>query len=314
MQNKNLDIVKRERNQKISLTRTGMQFPLRRKNFDSQENYWDAVALEAEKGEALVAKTDEWPKNARNWLVLYAEKKAYDFVTHVVQTHIKLKSNAQILDVGCGVGKWVNFFVEKGFATTGIDSSPWMIKVAKKRIKREFENHVRFCVMNVAKLNLPTNSYDMVNCITVLQHILNDEDWRNAIHEMIRVTKPLGYVLIFEAAPSFILIKRTRHLRFRTMEEYISEFRRAGAHLINWRATDLSYPITFLGLRKYASSFNKKVYYYFSVRHLSFLPNFLSLLSRMAALMAKPMDYKLTETPLGLLSLGKILLFRKART
>jgi len=276
-------------------------------------NYWDVVAFEAEK-EEIITRTDKWRKAARNWLAYYTENKARDFIIQTIENQAKLKRNAQILDVGCGPGKWVGLFAERGFVTTGIDSSPWMIRLAKKRIRKDLTKLVNFYVMNVAKLSLPTNSYDMVNCVTVLQHIFNDEDWKNAVHGMIRVTKPFGYVLIFEAVPSFIFKKRTRRLRFRSMKEYISEFGKAGAHLEYWRATDLSFPITFLGLRKYAASFSKKVYYYFTGRIPLFSPNLLSLLSRITVSLAKPVDYKLTETPLCFLSVGKILLFRKVKT
>lgn len=275
-------------------------------------SYWDAVALEAEK-EERATRIDKWRKAARNWLAHYSDNKARDFVMQTIEDHMKLRSDSQILDVGCGVGKWVNLFGEMGFATTGIDSSPWMIRVAKKRIRKDLRKLVRFYVMNVAKLNLPSNFCDMVNCVTVLQHICNDEDWKNAVHEMVRVTKPLGYVLIFGAAPSFVLKKRTRYLRFRAMEDYISEFGKAGAHLTYWRATDLSFPITFIGLRKYAASFSKKVYYYFAGELPFFSPDFLSLLSRVAVILAKPIDYKLADTPFSFLSVGKILLFRKAK-
>jgi len=277
------------------------------------EDHWDVVALEAEKEESTI-RTEEWRKAARNWLAHYTENKARDFITQIIQNHVKLKNTAQILDVGCGSGKWVNFFAGKGFATTGIDSSASMIRLAKKRIKSEYRKLVKLYVVNVAKLHLPSNFYDMVNCVTVLQHIFNDEDWENAVHEMVRVTKPLGCVLILEAAPPFVLKKRTRHLRFRTMKEYTSEFGKAGAHLTHWRATDLSFPITFLGLQKYASSFSRKVYYHFASEHPLISPNFLSLLSRIAALAAKPIDYKLAEAQLGFLSVNKILLFRKAKT
>jgi len=177
-------------------------------------------------------------------------------------------------------------------------------------VREDLRRLVKFYVMDAADLNLPCNLYDLVTCITVLQHIFNNEKWRKVIHELVRVTKPLGYILIFDAAPPFALKKRTRHLRFRTMKEYMREFGEAGAHLTCWRATDLSFPVTFFGLRKYATSFERKVYYFFASGFpLSF--NFLSLLSRIAVILAEQMDYKLGETPLSFLSIGKILLFRK---
>jgi len=275
-------------------------------------SYWDTVALEAEKEEPSIG-IEGWRKAARNWFAHYTERKARDFLGQMIENQIKPKNNAQILDIGCGPGKWVNFFAKKGFRTTGIDSSPWMIRLAKTRVREDVKGLVKFYTMNASQLNLPSNFFDVVNCVTVLQHIFSDEIWKDAVHEMVRVTKPLGYVLIFEAAPSFFPKKRTRYLRFRTMKEYIHEFGEAGAHLTYWRASDLSFPITFLGLRKYATSFSKQVYYYFAGELPFFSPNFLSLLSRIAVVLAKPIDYKLAETPLSLLSIGKILLFRKGK-
>jgi ubiquinone/menaquinone biosynthesis C-methylase UbiE len=282
-------------------------------NQEEIDDYWNVAALEVEKAEST-ARTDKWRTAARNWLAHYTENKARDFIIQTIENHVKLKSDAQILDVGCGPGKWVNLFAEKGFVTTGIDSSPWMIRLAKKRIRKDARNFVKLYVMNVVKLNFPNNFYDMVDCVTVLQHIFNNEDWQSAIQEMVRVAKPRGYVLIFEAVPSLILKRRTHRLRFRTMKEYISEFEKAGAHLVYWRATDLSFPITFLGLRKYAASFSKKVYYYFAGEFSLLSPHFLSSLSRIVVTLAKPIDYNLSETPLSFLSIGKILLFKKFQT
>lgn len=271
-------------------------------------NYWDAVALEAEKEHLPVVK---WRRVARNWLAHYVENKARDFILGTVENHVKPRKNAQILDVGCGIGKWVKIFAERGFAVTGIDASPWMIRAAKNRIGKSFGDKVRLVVMDASKLDLPNNFYDLVNCITVLQHVFDDAKWKKAISEMVRVAKSSGFILIYEAAPTFILKKCTAHVCFRSMKDYIREFEKCGARLAYWRATDLSFPVTFIGLRTYASSFSKKVYYYLSDKPFSVSPHLLSLFSRVAATIAKPVDYKFSETPLGLLSAGKILLFKK---
>ncbi len=271
--------------------------------------FWDAVALEAE--DDLTLRTEKWRKTARNWLAHYVEHKARHLVLQTIEEQTNLKSDAQVLDVGCGPGKWVNIFAKKGLVTTGIDASPWMIRLAKKRLGRSFKETVRLYVANAARLGLSSCTYDLVNCVTVLQHILNDEEWKSAVHEMVRVAKPSGYILIFEAAPSFGFKGKTRHLRFRTMKDYVREFDKAGASFVYWRATDLSFPITFLGLRKYAASFSRKAYYYSADSVSPLSPRILSLLSRMAVLVAHPIDYRLAKTPLSLLSVGKILLFRK---
>jgi hypothetical protein len=74
---------------------------------------------------------------------------------------------------------------------------------------------------------------------------------------------------------------------------------------------DLSFPITFLGLRKYASSFSREVYYFLTRKNALISADFLSFLSRITVFLAKPLDYKLGETAFALLSMGKILVFKK---
>jgi len=95
-------------------------------------DYWNRLALEAEKEENVNIRVDKWRGVARNWLAHYSEHKARDFVLQTIKNYVKLKNGSRILDVGCGPGKWVNLFAERGFTTVGIDSSPWMIRVAKK--------------------------------------------------------------------------------------------------------------------------------------------------------------------------------------
>ncbi|RLI67361.1 MAG: hypothetical protein DRP02_14585, partial [Candidatus Gerdarchaeota archaeon] len=84
------------------------------------EKYWDVVAFETER-EELEIRLNKWKKAARNWLAHYAEKKTYDFISQTFQKYVTIRENAEILDVGCGPGKWVNFFAERGFKVTGVD-------------------------------------------------------------------------------------------------------------------------------------------------------------------------------------------------
>ncbi|MEM3622988.1 MAG: class I SAM-dependent methyltransferase [Candidatus Bathyarchaeia archaeon] len=273
------------------------------------ENYWDYVALEAKDFEKW-RRLEKWRKVARNWLVDYADKRAYDFVLKVLDDVIKMDKSAKILDVGCGPGKWSRFFAKKFDSVTAIDLSSKMVRLAEENARKRSVYNVDFCVMDVSKLNFSDEAYDFVNCVTVLQHMHDDECWRMAIREIVRVTKSGGYMLLFETAPNLAVIKRTRHLKIRTMQQYIEEFKNAGASLVYWRAVDLSLPITIFGLRAYAASFNKRVYYFISKN--KWIPaGLLSFLSWAAALLAEFIDYRLAETPLSFLSFGRILLFKK---
>ena len=276
------------------------------------EKYWDHVALEAKDLEKTL-RLEKWKKAARNWLANYADKRAKDFVLKVINEVVRLDKSAKVLDVGCGPGKWAMLLAKKCYSVTAIDISPKMILLATENARKQNLNNIKFHVMNVSKLNLQDQTFDVVNCVTVLQHIFDDNEWRNAVREIARVTKKGGYTLLLEAAPNFAIKKRTPHLSIRTMQQYVNEFEKSKIRLIYWRPADLSLPVTFLGLRSYAASFNKKVYYFVTGRELV-SPPFKSLLSRIAVMLAGQIDYKLAETPLSFLSFNKILLFRKSTT
>lgn len=191
------------------------------------EKYWDYVALEARDFEKW-RRLEKWRKVARNWLADYADKRAYDFVLKILNDVVRLDESAKVLDVGCGPGKWARLLAERFSSVTAIDVSPEMVLLAKENARNSGLFNITFHVMDVSKLNFPCEVYDFVNCITVLQHILDDERWRMAIREIVRVTRTGGYVLLFETAPSIALLKRTRHLKIRTMRQYISEFKSDG--------------------------------------------------------------------------------------
>ena len=271
--------------------------------------YWDDVAKEA-KEEAYVRIT-KWQKVARNWLADYADRRAFDFLKETVDKIVKLGSSAKVLDVGCGPGKWTKFYAKRCSLVTSIDVSPEMITLAREHLKYERITNVDFHVMNVTKLALPEDNYDLVNCVTVLQHILDDNEWKAAVRRIVKVTKPQGKILLYESAPNLTIIRRTPHLHIVSMKDYIAEFDRADANLIHWRAADLSFPITFFGLSGYAASFNKKVYYFVRGKPTRLFSEALSLFSRIASQLAEPIDYRLGTTPLGYLSLGRIMVFEK---
>jgi ubiquinone/menaquinone biosynthesis C-methylase UbiE len=273
------------------------------------EKYWNSVALES-KGFQKALRLEKWKKTARNWLADYADRRAKDFVLTAINEVALLSSSAKVLDVGCGPGKWSTLLAKKYSSVTAIDMSRNMVSLAKEKAQQENVGNIDFWVMNISSLDFPDESYDLVNCVTVLQHMQDKNAWKIAIHEIVRVTKKGGYILLFEVAPNFGFARRTLHLSLRSMRQYTEEFEKVGTHLVYWRAVDLSLPITYFGLRNYAASFNKRVYYFASERRL-LSPGLLSFLSWITVLLARVIDYKLAETPLSFLSLGRILLFQK---
>lgn len=64
---------------------------------------------------------------------------------------------SSILDLGCGTGEpLARFFIEKGYKVTGIDGSPKMIELCKKRFPDE-----QWIVSDMREINLP-QQFDVI--------------------------------------------------------------------------------------------------------------------------------------------------------
>jgi ubiquinone/menaquinone biosynthesis C-methylase UbiE len=104
---------------------------------------------------------------------------------------------ARVLDVGTGVGRWARWFVGRGAGeVVGIDLEDLRLTQA-----RAYGGPVSYLRMSTDDLAFPDASFDVVNSITVLQHV-PDETKRRALAEFARVLKPGGRAVLFEVSGS----------------------------------------------------------------------------------------------------------------
>ena len=102
-------------------------------------------------------------------------------------------SGKRVLDVGTGVGRWARWFARwPGTQVVGIDIEPLRLSAA-----REHGGSITYLRMPVDKLAFPDASFDVVSCVTVLQHVDADVK-RDAVAEFSRVLKPGGLAVVFE--------------------------------------------------------------------------------------------------------------------
>lgn len=117
--------------------------------------------------------------------------------------HVNLKSvSKSALEVGCGGGIFSEEIARLGFITTGIDPSEQSLNAAKKHAD---ENQLNIEYMNQAGENLSfqDNSFDVVFCCDVLEHVRN---LPKVISEISRVLKP-GGVFIYDTINRTFLSK-----------------------------------------------------------------------------------------------------------
>jgi 2-polyprenyl-3-methyl-5-hydroxy-6-metoxy-1,4-benzoquinol methylase len=106
------------------------------------------------------------------------------------------------LDVGCGVGRWSLRLADRGYAVTGIDVSPYMIERARGRAHAARAD-CSFAVADLRSLDLGLK-FDLILCVTVLQHLREPEEARDALGRLATHLAPGGALVALEAAPSTI--------------------------------------------------------------------------------------------------------------
>lgn len=102
--------------------------------------------------------------------------------------------NQDVLDVGCGTGRFLIRGINEARSVTGIDLSPGMIEFAEKIVN---ENNVAakatFLAGDACALPFPNQSFDLVIATCLLFLLPNPED---GLREMMRVVKPSGRLAI----------------------------------------------------------------------------------------------------------------------
>jgi ubiquinone/menaquinone biosynthesis C-methylase UbiE len=108
-----------------------------------------------------------------------------------------IEAAAEVLSVGCGIGVAPAYVArEHGCRVVGVDISQQMIEWSRQRAHEEHvADRVDLQVADALALPFAAGRFDVVFCESVLIFIAHKEQ---AIAEMVRVTRPGGYVGINE--------------------------------------------------------------------------------------------------------------------
>lgn len=121
--------------------------------------------------------------------------------TRVLQRLCHVAEAGEVLEVGCGIGAGTaRTATTFGCRVVGVDRSPVMIDWARERAhEARVEGRVELAVADVQALPFPDGQFDVAYCESVLGFVADKE---RAIAEMVRVTRPGGYVGIAEGCTS----------------------------------------------------------------------------------------------------------------
>lgn len=108
------------------------------------------------------------------------------FITQVAQA-TPSKSEARILDVGCGPGTLLSLLKRMGFQVAGVDLSARAAEIALR------EHGINVEVGQLEKLSFPADSFDVVLLLHTLEHVPNP---RELLGEVLRILKPQGRAVV----------------------------------------------------------------------------------------------------------------------
>src|SRR5262245_61725644 len=122
-----------------------------------------------------------------------------------------------VLDVGSGTGHWVDFYLEVYLAksVTAVEFVPQM--AAFLREKYAGRKEVTVLEADIVSDPLPARSFDIVNAIGVMFHIVEDERWRRAVTSLLAAVKPGGLFLV---GGDFGTV--TRNVQFHRVDQFES--------------------------------------------------------------------------------------------
>jgi len=129
-----------------------------------------------------------------NPLLRYVEQQRLKYLLK----YSAITENDQVLEVGCGSGYILNL-IDKG-ELHGIDLSNAAITWAKDKLKHK-PNVKHLSVQPAEKMTFPDNSFDVVFCSEVIEHV---PDPQKLLAEIFRVAKPDARIVITFPNEGFI--------------------------------------------------------------------------------------------------------------
>ncbi|NHK31783.1 MAG: class I SAM-dependent methyltransferase [Asgard group archaeon] len=139
-----------------------------------------------------------WDNYHKKMLELPEEKlKFLAYIAHPVQvvgSNIMSKaSDMNVLELGCGDGRYACFLAKLGCIVYAIDAGKSAVELTKKRAKAlEVEDNLTVELRDMDNWDIPKNEYDVIIAVQVLQYLFDRAVPR--LKEIAQAVKPGGYV------------------------------------------------------------------------------------------------------------------------
>lgn len=152
--------------------------------------------------------------NGRSYNNIYLQN-FHHYLADIIKLHINPKT---VLDVGCADGQFIHYLRQNDIEAYGVDISKYAIQNAYEDVKLYVENS------KLPQLNIPNNfpnSYDLICCIEVLQHISK----QHAQQSIKRLTQLSNYIFFSSTFEDF---EDESHLNVQPMQYWRDLFYKYG--------------------------------------------------------------------------------------
>ncbi|MCU0343266.1 MAG: class I SAM-dependent methyltransferase [Ignavibacterium sp.] len=141
--------------------------------------------------------SDENPSSFMRYELISRKKTVFNLFDNLIKD-----ANKKVLDIGCGIGNYLEEVHNRGHKIYGIDIAENMLKTSQKRLKNYFDKPAALCRTDIENLPFSDNSFDVVLCVGVLEYLKEDN---KSLNQIARILKPEG-ILIF-TLPNILSLK-----------------------------------------------------------------------------------------------------------
>ena len=135
-----------------------------------------------------------------------------------------------VLDIGCGTGFFVRWYIERGANVYGVDITQTSIQYLSKRFPGDF------MVMDISDANyFPPKICDVVNAWDVIYHIVDTEGFHQSLTNIAKSCRKGALLLLTDWLGAPFDVRVAPHVKFRCLSTYQSILSDLGFDFIELR-------------------------------------------------------------------------------
>ena len=189
-------------------------------------------------------------------------------IADMVSRHLDIKDK-KVLDIGCGDGGISVAFALRGADIVGIDLDPDRIETSVLRAK-DHRVDVKFFIDNAEKMSLNDNSFDVVVCNALIEHVFNPEKLAREIGRVLKT----GGILFLDTPSRYSVLQLISDTHYGLFGISIMPRWLAAYYTVKIRKRHNKYNVDYLRTYRYLKRiFNKNNIVFFEDANITYLVN-----------------------------------------